>query len=264
MNRAALLMIPLVFLITSAANAKLITIELSYPAGDTNLKGYLAYDDATNDKRPGVLVVHEWWGHNEYARKRARMLAELGYVAFAVDMYGEGRTAAHPDDAGKMASAIGSNPELGKLRFDAARKALAAQDTVDSKNIAAIGYCFGGAVVLNMAQLGEPLKGVVSFHGSLAPQPSLKKNSVTAKMLILNGADDPFVTAEQITAFKAAMDQANVDYTFINYPGAKHSFTSAEADEYGKKFNMPLAYNKSADEASWAEMQMFLKKVLAQ
>lgn len=228
--------------------------------GDT-LIGYLAYDAGKTGKRPGILVVHEWWGHNAYARKRAEMLAKLGYTALAVDMYGNGKTADHPDDAGKFAGAVFQNFETGKARFLAAENLLKAHPTVDSSKIAAIGYCFGGGVVLNMARLGADLDGVVSFHGSLAAVKPAEKGKVKAAMLVCNGADDKFVTPEQIEAFKKEMDAAGVDYKFINYPGTLHSFTNPEADTFAKKFGLPLAYNKAADEQSWAEMQTFFKRI---
>jgi len=228
--------------------------------GDT-LIGYLAYDAGKTGKRPGILVVHEWWGHNAYARKRAEMLAKLGYTALAVDMYGNGKTADHPDDANKFAMAVFQHFETGKARFLAAKKLLKAHPTVDSTKIAAIGYCFGGGVVLNMARLGVDLDGVVSFHGSLAAVKPAEKGKVKAAMLVCNGADDKFVTQEQIEAFKKEMDAAGVDYKFINYPGTLHSFTNPEADTFAKKFGLPLAYNKAADEQSWAEMQIFFKRI---
>lgn len=231
--------------------------EITYESGGVTMKGYLAYDDAIKGKRPGILVVHEWWGHNDYARRRARMLAELGYTALAVDMYGEGKTADHPDDAKKFMGEVANNLALMKKRFHAAEKALKKHKTVDGKRLGAIGYCFGGAVVLDMARQGEKLAGVVSFHGSLGTPEPARRGKVKAQVLVLNGADDPFITGEQVTAFKKEMDAAGVQYRFINYPGAKHSFTNPDADTFGKKFNMPLAYNKEADQKSWAEMQAF-------
>ncbi|HEX5637127.1 MAG TPA: dienelactone hydrolase family protein, partial [Gammaproteobacteria bacterium] len=165
--------------------------EVSYKVGDTTLKGYIAYDDANTAKRPGVLVVHEWWGHNDYARKRARMLAEMGYTALAVDMYGDGKTAAHPDDAGKFAAAVNSNADERRARFVAAEDLLKKQATVKSDEIAAIGYCFGGGVVLNMAREGLDLKGVASFHGSLGTKNPAQSGKVKTRILVLNGADDP-------------------------------------------------------------------------
>lgn len=235
--------------------------DVEYFAGSTVLKGYLAYDDAKTGKRPGVLVVHEWWGLNEYARHRAKMLAELGYTAFAIDMYGEGKQAAHPKEAAKFATALKKNMPVAKERFFAAMELLSRQATVDPHQIAAIGYCLGGGIVLEMARAGAELDGVVSFHGSLSTTRPAKAGEVKAKVLVLNGADDNFVKPEQIALFKKEMNNANVDYEFVNYPGAKHSFTNPQADAFGKKFDMPLAYNKDADEKSWAKMRTFLKSV---
>jgi dienelactone hydrolase len=235
--------------------------EVTYKAGDTLLKGYVVWDDAVKGKRPGVIVVHEWWGHNEYARERARMLAALGYTAFALDMYGDGHQAHHPDEAGKFSGEVRKNLDMATRRFDAAVKELKRQPTVDAKNIAAIGYCFGGAIVLEMARQGEPLKAVASFHGSLSTDHPAVAGKIRAPLLVMTGADDPFVPAAQVEAFKKEMDAAKANYRVIAYPGAKHSFTSKEADNYGKQFNLPLAYNAEADQKSWAEMQSFFKEV---
>jgi dienelactone hydrolase len=237
--------------------------EVQYKAGDTVLKGYLAYDDAVKGKRPGVLVVHEWWGHNDYARERARMLAGLGYTALALDMYGDGHQAHHPDEAGKFSGEVRKNLTMAKARFDAARQILSSHASVDSANIGAIGYCFGGAIVLEMARQGEPLKGVVSFHGSLNTEQPAMAGKVKARMLVLTGEADPFVPVEQVETFKKEMDAAKANYRVIAYPGAKHSFTSKESDQYGQKFSLPLAYNAEADQKSWAEMQVFFKEVFA-
>lgn len=234
---------------------------VNYRSGDTTLKGYLATDNAKKGKRPGVLVVHEWWGQNEYARKRARMLAQLGYTALALDMYGDGKTADHPDDAGKFSSELRKNMPVAEARFKAAMALLQSQPSVDKDNIAAIGYCFGGGVVLEMARRGLDLKGVASFHGSLGTEHPAHKGQVKAKVLVLNGADDPFTKPEQITAFKQEMADAGVDLRFINYPGAKHSFTNPQADTLGKRFNLPLQYNEQADKQSWAEMQRFFQQI---
>ncbi len=242
----------------SAVQAAVVGKEVSYRAGETTLKGYIAYDDSIKGKRPGVLVVHEWWGHNAYARHRADMLAALGYTALAVDMYGDGKQANHPDDAGKYAGAVRKNMPEAEARFRAAMKLLHKHSTVDKHKTAAIGYCFGGGIVLEMARRGLPLDGVASFHGSLPTTTPAQKGKVKAKILVLNGADDPFTKPEQITAFKQEMDSAGVDYRFIDYPGAKHAFTNPQADEYGKRFNLPLAYNEEVDKASWFELQTFL------
>ena len=236
--------------------------EVSYSADGTTLKGYIARPAKAGGKRPGVLVVHEWWGNNDYTRRRADMLAELGYVALAVDMYGNGRTADNPKDAGALSGEAGKNLDVSEKRFAAARALLARQPDVDAGRIAAVGYCFGGGMVLQMARRGVDLAGVVSFHGSLGTQAPAKAGAVKGKVLVLNGAADPYVKAEQIAAFKKEMQDAKVAYTFIDYPGAVHAFTNPAATENGKRFNMPLAYDADADKKSWVEMQGFLKAVL--
>lgn len=235
--------------------------ELNYVAGDTLLRGYLAVNETVEGKRPGVLVVHEWWGLNEYARERARMLAEMGYTALAVDMYGDGKTAQHPAEAGQFATEVRKNLPIAKDRFAAALEMLKQQPSVDPDQIAAIGYCFGGAVVLEMARAGLDLDGVASFHGSLTTENPAQTGKIKARILVLNGADDPMITAEDIATFKAEMDGAGAAYRFINYTGATHSFTSPGADELGKKFNLPLAYNAEADAASWQALQEFFKEI---
>lgn len=251
-------------LILAAAATALGAIQgktVEYRAGDTTMKGYLAYDDGVQGRRPGVLVVHEWWGLNEYARERARMLAGLGYTALAIDMYGGGKQAGHPDEAGKFAAAVQKNLPLARERFLAAMELLKRQPTVDPEKIAAVGYCFGGGIVLAMARSGIDLDGVVSFHGTLATDAPARPGEVRARILVLNGADDPFVTGEQIATFKKEMAKAGADYRLVNYPGAKHSFTNPRADELGKKFNLPLAYSPEADAKSWQAMQDFLKRI---
>lgn len=232
--------------------------EVTYTAGDTTLKGYIAWDANKKGPRPGVLVVHEWWGHSDYVRKRADMLAELGYTALALDMYGEGRLADHPDDAMKFMNETISNMDVATERFRAAYDLLKQHGTTNPNDIAAIGYCFGGAVVLHMARFGVDLDGVVSFHGNLATQAPAKKGAVKAKVLVLHGAEDPMVPPEQVEAFKKEMEAAEVDYTFIAYPGAKHAFTNEAATEKGKEFGMAIEYNEEADEKSWEEMTKFL------
>ncbi|WP_455200622.1 dienelactone hydrolase family protein [Kaarinaea lacus] len=249
---------------TCSVFASVVGKEVEYQANGTKMKGYLAYDDAIKGKRPGVLVVHEWWGHNEYARKRARMLAELGYIALAVDMYGDGKTAAHPKDAGAFAGEVKKNMEMATARFQAAKTLLARHEMTDSGRIAAIGYCFGGGIVLEMARRGLDLDAVVSFHGSLTTQSPAQPGKVKAKILVCNGEADPFVKSDQITAFKEEMKNAKVNYIFKSYPDAKHAFTNPAADENGKKFNIPLAYNEAADKQSWSEMKSFLKDAFNQ
>lgn len=234
---------------------------VEYTSGNVVLKGYLAYDPSEKSKRPGILVVHEWWGHNEYARKRADMLARLGYTAFAVDMYGEGKQAEHPDEAGKFAKEISGNLDMKIARFMAAMEFLKKQESVDPARIAAIGYCFGGSVVLDMARAGMDLKGVVSFHGGLTTNNPAKPGEVHAKILVCHGEKDTFITAEQIMAFKQEMSDAKADLQFITYKDAKHSFTNPEADSYAQKFNIPLGYNAAADKSSWEDMKKFLKSI---
>jgi dienelactone hydrolase len=251
----------LVFAGSGLAETKIEGKTVEYSAQGVVMKGYLAYPENIKGKQPGVLVVHEWWGLNDYARKRARMLAELGYTALAVDMYGDGKQAMHPDEAGKFASELMKNFDVAKARFMAAMDFLKQQPTVDPKRIAAIGYCFGGGVVLNMARQGVDLQGVASFHGSLTAVKPAQPGMVKAEILVLNGADDKFVPPEQIEAFKKEMKSARADFQFISYPGAIHSFTNPEADEVGKKFNLPLAYNADADKKSWLELQKFLDKI---
>ena len=253
------------FISTAAATAtaKVQGKEVDYTDGRVKLKGYLAYDARIKGKRPGVLVVHEWWGLNDYARKRANMLAELGYTALAVDMYGNGRQATHPDEATKFSSELMKNFDVAKARFMAALNLLKRQPTVDPGRIAAIGYCFGGGVVLNMARQGVPLKGVVSFHGNLTPVKPATPGSVKAKILVLQGGADKLVPPEQVRAFEKEMGAAGADFQVIVYPGAKHSFTNPEADSYAKKYNLPLGYSPDADKESWAAMKKFLADVFA-
>jgi dienelactone hydrolase len=244
-----------------SAQAALVGETLEYRSGDTQMIGYLAYDDALKEKRPGVLVVHEWWGHNDYARSRADQLASMGYTALAVDMYGDGKQAAHPQDAGKFSGEVKKNMQRATARFLAARDVLAAHPTVVAHEISAIGYCFGGGIVLEMARRGVDLDLVGSFHGSLPTEHPAKAGEVKAEVLVFNGADDPFVKPEQIEAFKAEMKAAGVNYRFISYAGAKHSFTNPQADEFGKRFQLPLEYNPDADAASWSVLSEALKSI---
>jgi len=248
-------------LVTISAQAAIKATEVVYKIDGKEFTGYIAYDDAIAGKRPGVLVVHEWWGHNSYARKRAEMLAALGYTALAVDMYGTGKLAEHPKDAQAMATSINKDFSVAKARFDKAHEVLKNHSTVDPAMTAAIGYCMGGGIVLNIARGGAELAGVVSFHGSLGPKQKAMPGKVKAKLRVYNGAADPFVKPEQIVAFEAEMKAAGVDYTIKHYEGVKHSFTNPEADVFASKFNMPLGYDKAADEDSWAGMQAFFKEI---
>lgn len=258
--RKAIFTLLVLVLCAPAAWAEVKGREVVYKGGGVTMKGYLAWDDKIKGKRPGVLVVHEWWGHNDYSRRRAMMLAEMGYTALAVDMYGDGKTAQHPDDAGKFSGEVGKNKPAAKARFDAARKLLQKDKTVDPGKIAAIGYCFGGSVVLDMARMGEPLAAVASFHGGLATDTPAQAGKVKAKIAVFTGADDPMAPQSQVDGFRQEMDKAKVNYKVVSYPGVKHSFTNPAADEYGKKFGLPLAYNAEADKDSWAQTASFLSE----
>jgi dienelactone hydrolase len=191
------------------------------------------------------------------------MLAELGYTALAVDMYGAGKKADHPSEASRFSAEIKNNLPIAKQRFQTALEFLQKHPSVNPLQIAAIGYCFGGGIVLQMARLGLDLDAVVSFHGSLATGTPAKPNTVKTRILVCDGADDKLVPPEQIQAFHREMRAAGVDYRFISYPGAKHSFTNPDADIYAEKFNIPVGYSKAADERSWADMQKFLKESFA-
>ena len=238
------------------------TEQLDYTSLDgVVLKGYIAYEPAIKGKRPGVLVVHEWWGHNDYARRRARLLAKMGYTALAVDMYGDGKEALHPDDAGKFAGEIAKNQDLGRARFLSAMELLKKHDTVDPTRIAAIGYCFGGSIVLGMARSGFDLKGVASFHGGLSGSKSDKPGKIKAKIFVAHGALDAMEPPEDVERFKKEMKAEGADMKFITYDGALHSFTNPAADDYAEKFNLPLGYNKEADKNSWQELQNFLSSI---
>lgn len=250
------------FLLASfAAEAGIVSKTVEYEVDGVKMKSYMAYDDAIKGKRPGVLVVPEWWGLNDYAKRRANMLAETGYLALAVDMYGEGKTADNPKDAGAMAGSVKKNPIVERSRFAAAEKFLNSQAMVKKGDIAALGYCFGGGVVLNMARAGEPLKGVVSYHGVLATDVSVAPGGIKAKVRVFTGEADSLVPPEQVDAFKAEMSNAKADWQLVSYPGVKHTFTNPEADVYAAKFGLPLKYDAHADHSSWAHTLDFLKSV---
>ena len=234
--------------------------SVSYGTDSAKLTGFVAYDSASTAKRPVVLIVHEWWGLNDYVRGRAKQLADLGYLAMAVDMYGDGKMGNNPDEAGKLAMPFYTNPGMAKSRFNAALAKIKTYGQADTSKIAAIGYCFGGAMVLNVARLGENLNGVVSFHGGLVGTPA-DKNLLKAKVLVCHGADDQFVKPEEVATFKKQMDSIGADYTFKQYAGAKHAFSNPAATEMGQKFKIPIAYNAAADSTSWNDMKDFFEKI---
>jgi dienelactone hydrolase len=252
--------LPLLFTIIAAnARAEIKTETIPYKVGDTQYIGYLAYDDAVAGKRPGVLVVHEWWGLNDYAKKRTEELAKLGYVAFAADLYGDGKTTDHPADAGKMAGEVRANVGEWRKRAEAALDVLTSQPQCDNEKLAAIGYCFGGATALQLAYAGADLDAVATFHGALPAATPQEAKQIKAELQINHGADDPMIDAAAVAAFKKPLDEAGAKYKFIAYPGAVHSFTVSTADKVG----LPgMKYNKAADEKSWAAMQELFKQKL--
>lgn len=234
--------------------------NVSYTADTVSMNGWAAWDASSDKKRPVVMVIHEWWGLNDYTKSRVRQLAELGYYAFAVDMFGNGKTVDNPTDAQAMVTPFYKDASFGKTRFDAGLAKAFSNPVADTANVAAIGYCFGGTQVLNMALLGDRLNGVVSFHGGLETAP-VNKDLLKAQVLVCNGEADPMVPAEQVAAFKKKMDSIAANYRLINYPNATHAFTNPKSTEVGQKFNIPIAYNAAADSASWNEMKAFLNKV---
>ncbi len=241
-----------------AARAEIKTQEIEYKQGDTPLQGFLAYDDAAKGKRPGVLVVHEWWGENQHARNQAIRLAKAGYVGFALDMYGKGKVTTHPDDAKKFAQEASKDPQTMQARFDAALAILKSQPQVDPDKVAAIGYCFGGGVVLGMARSGENLAAVASFHGAIPPGPPPEKGQVKAKVLIQTGGKDPMVPKDKVEGFAKELKDSGASVEVVTYPDAKHSFTNPDADKVGMD---GLAYNADADTKSWAKLIAFFKQV---
>lgn len=235
--------------------------EVSYTSADgTNLKGYVAYNVKIKGKRPVIVVIPEWWGCNEYVRKRADMLAKLGYIAIAADFYGEGKLANDPQEAGALAGAFYGNPQLAKQRIEAAVNKVKEFPQADAAKMACIGYCFGGSMSLNAAKLGMDFKGVVSFHGGLAGVPATT-GTTKAKILVCHGAADKFVSDEEVKNFRHNLDSVKVPYTFIAYPNATHAFSNPDATAVGKKFSMPIEYNEAADKKSWADMKTFFKTI---
>ncbi|MCG8312109.1 MAG: dienelactone hydrolase family protein [Pseudomonadales bacterium] len=251
----------LLSVLSSLGHAQVVTETVEYVMDGQAFTGLFAYDDSTEQKRPGVVVVHEWWGANDYAHKRAKDLAKEGYVAFAIDMYGTGKVADHPKQAKLFMTETMEKMPVAEKRFRKGKEILSQHPRVIKDKIAAIGYCFGGGIVLHMARTGEELKGVASFHGSLGAKTEAKPGDVKAKIRVYNGAKDPFVPEEQIAAFKDEMNQLKADYEVINYSNATHSFTNPGADAVGKKFDMPLAYDAAADRESWQSMLEFFAEI---
>ncbi len=227
---------------------------IAYQSKNTSHVGYLAWDSDLEDPRPGIIVIHEWWGLNQYIRERADMLASQGYCALAIDMYGNGMEAETPDQAGEAMNAVLGDMEVGTDRLKAGYDALLAQSQVDAGKTAAIGYCFGGAMALHMARIGMPLKAATSFHGALGSFHKPAQGEVRANVLVCHGGDDAMVSMDDVAAFEKEMDEAKAQYEVIVHEGAEHGFTSKEADENGKKYGIPVGYNAKADSESWAAM----------
>lgn len=244
----------------AVADVELHEENITYASDTTSMNGYIVYDSKAEEKRPGILVVHEWWGMTEYVKTRARQLAQLGYIAMAVDLYGNGQIASNPEQAQALATPFYGNPAMALNRLEAAMAKLKTYDQLDTSQLAAIGYCFGGAMVLNAAKMGADLKGVVSFHGNLVGVP-VNKDSLQAAILICHGEADPLVPETEVEQFRRQMDSANVDFTFRSYDDALHAFTNPEATEKGKKFNLPIGYNANADAASWQDMRSFFNTI---
>ncbi len=234
------------------------TETIEYKDGDVTLEGYIAYDESFNDKRPGVIVVHEWMGLNDYSKMRCDMLARLGYFAFAADIYGKGVRPVDYKEAGIEATKYKSDRTLLRSRVNAALNEIRKQELVNTDKLGAIGYCFGGTTVLELARSGADVKGIVSFHGTLDTPNPMDANNIKAKLLICNGGADPNVPPEQIEAFEKEMKDAGVDYKLISYEGAVHSFTNPAA---GNDPSKGAAYNERADKASWQDMKKFFIEI---
>ncbi|MBW2430374.1 MAG: dienelactone hydrolase family protein [Desulfobacterales bacterium] len=246
-----------ILLIATAVNAEVVSQNVEYKHEDIVLEGYLAYDDTAKGKRPGVLVVHEWWGLNDYVRMRVDKLAKLGYVAFALDMYGKGIWTDQASKAQELSGHLRGKPIM-RQRARAGLEILRKNERVDPTKIAAIGYCFGGTTVLELAYSGADIAGVVSFHGGLTTPKAEDMSRIKAKILVLHGANDAFIPPEKIAAFQEGVGKAGADWQMIYYGGAVHSFTNPAAD---KKNINGLAYSPSADERSWKHMQLFFDEI---
>jgi len=247
-------------MLTQTSHAKIKTEVVEYKSGDATLQGFLAYDDADNKRRPGVLLIHDWMGVSDYAESRAKQLAELGYVAFAADIYGKGVRPKDPKEAGGLAGKYKGDRALYRERLAAGLAQLTDNKLVAPGKVAVIGYCFGGTGALELGRSGAKVKGIVTFHGGLGtPTPTDAKN-IQCPVLVLHGEDDPFVKPDEVAAFKKEMEDAKVKYTFIAYPGAVHSFTRPDA---GNDNSKGAAYNEAADKKSWAEMKKFFTEIFS-
>lgn len=240
----------------------IITQSIDFQVADTSHKAYLAFDEQSAAAQPGILVLHEWWGMNDNIHRRVHMLAELGYAAMSIDLFGDGKVAADADEAGAMMNAALADMENTGAILQQGHQLLCGQNMVDAEHTAAIGYCFGGAMALHSARLGLPLNAVVSFHGALGATREIAAGDVKANILVCHGEADSMVTMQDLEAFKAEMDAGGVGYEVITYPGARHGFTNPEADTNAARYGVDVGYQQQADEASWAAMQEFFKRVL--
>ena len=241
------------------AHAELQKKNIEYKDGETTLEGYLVYDDAIQGKRPGILVVHDWMGFGPYGNGRAEQLAQLGYAALAIDIYSKGVRPKNSDEAAKQAGYYKEHRDILRRRAEAGLDTLKNESVVDPQRLAAIGYCFGGTTVLEMARAGMPLVGVVSFHGGLATNmPAVNKGDIRAKVLVLHGADDPFESPDEIDSFKKELNAASADWQMVYYSGAVHSFTRKDA---GNDNSKGVAYNERADKRSWEAMKIFFSEI---
>jgi dienelactone hydrolase len=256
--RLAMFLIVSLIGFAATAEAKVVGSMVPYSNGGVELAGYIAYDDSIEGKRPGVLLVHEWWGLNDYVRMRADQLAGLGYVAFAADMYGKGKVTENPQEASAWAQALRGDIGLLNRRATAGLDVLKADPRTDVTRIAAIGYCFGGGAVQHLAYSGAPLKGIVSFHGGFVNPSGDEAKAVKAKILICHGAADSFSTPQAMQDYIAAMEQAGLDWQMVIFGGAKHAFTNPNVDKAGLE---GVAYSKSADERSWKYMKDFFDEI---
>ena len=232
----------------------ILTRHIEYKVGDKTHRGYMAYDTSSSLLRPGVLVVHEWWGVNAYMSERVHQLAEAGYLALAIDMYGEGKVAANPEEAGSLKKIVVDDMDAGTEALRCGYQLLLDQAAVDSERTAAIGYCFGGAMVLHMARLGMPLSAVASFHGSLGAFVDVEPGSIQAEILVCHGEADSMVGMDQLTAIEQELNAAEAKFEVLVLTDAKHGFSSKEADQNAARYGLDLGYNADADEKSWQAM----------
>ncbi len=252
-----LLLLVSLFMMSQTAFSDIIETPVTLPDGLGT--GVMYLNDKQKKPGPGVIVIHEWWGLNDYARDRARMLARQGYTALAVDMYGTGKVATHPKDAEAFMKAALAEPETMNARFEAARKMMLKQQQVEAGRLFAIGYCFGGSVVLNQARMGTELAGVASFHGSLGTDTPAGEGDINARILVATGQADPMVPAEQVTRFVKEMTEAGADFQLLSFPGVQHSFTNPKADAVAERFEMPVGYDAHADKVSWKALVDFIE-----